>query len=163
MAQATVRPPHVQSGFAPAPGSPGTGPSTGARHDVARRIRSNRLKRWHFIALEPGICRVSRKGTGTTQKADGQIHSAPPRTDVRCAGLDPASSVNRSGTVPLLSVPKYFGSQCSYPTSRGNTMNKMLAAVLAGLFAAVTASSIVVAAEPKKDDAKKTEKKAEKK
>jgi hypothetical protein len=38
--------------------------------------------------------------------------------------------------------------------SRGNTMKKMIAAVLAGLFAAVTASSVVIASEPKKDEKK---------
>ena len=37
-------------------------------------------------------------------------------------------------------------------------MKKMIAALLAGLFAAVTASSVVIASEPKKDDMKKTEK-----
>ena len=33
-------------------------------------------------------------------------------------------------------------------------MKKMIAAVLAGLFAAVTASSVVIASEPKKDEKK---------
>ncbi|MBC7778738.1 MAG: hypothetical protein H7125_01420 [Proteobacteria bacterium] len=47
-------------------------------------------------------------------------------------------------------------------------MNKLLAAVFAGVFAAVTASSMVIAAEPKKeakkDEMKKDEmKKADKK
>ena len=128
-----------------------------------QRIQGKPLKRQYFQALALGISRDLRTESGSTQNADSRIRSGALHVaDVR-AGPDEVSRVNRSGTVPLLSVPKYFGSQCSYPTSRGNTMKKMIAAVLAGLFAAVTASSIVVAAEPKKDDAKKTEKKAEKK
>jgi hypothetical protein len=73
-------------------------------------------------------------------------------------------SVNRSRKGSLLSLPRYFGKlYSSVQPLEEITMKKMIAAVLAGLFAAVTASSIVVAAEPKKDDMKKTEKKAEKK
>jgi hypothetical protein len=80
-------------------------------------------------------------------------------------GTSPAGrqSVNRSRKRSLLTLPKYFGKLYRLPNLLRNIMKKMIAAVLAGLFAAVTASSIVVAAEPKKDDAKKTEKKADKK
>ena len=128
-----------------------------------QRVQGKPLKRRYFQALALGISRDLRTGSGFTQNGDSRIRSG--RSYAADGRADPGevSRVNRSGTVPLLSVPKYFGLQCSYPTSRGNTMKKMIAAVLAGLFAAVTASSIVVAAEPKKDDAKKTEKKAEKK